>query len=441
LSPNRGERLANLKRRQVEKRATSAVGSTRASNPWDSNDSSISTATAALSAAGDASLTASLTGAEGLLQARRASTAGGSPGSSLTSSWRLSNAGAASIDGAGSGSEGGAAPPAHIGTSSGRGPLLNWHIPTGADGRFITPSAVISTQQQQQQQQQFGSGNGGSTSSQQPWGEAARGGSSSPSGWGSSLSASRAVQGHVQAGTNSSSSQQQQQQQQPHRSVSAAAVLTATGSDAQADSSNGSLGQRSSRFQQVNGGGSAPPPPVATATTGPGSPMSSSRLNSGSGLWMLRQQQQQQQAQGLRTQSAAAVFGAAAAAAAAAAGVSEWGSTTSSRLSSAGAPLSSTGGLHTATLGSPTGGSSSHQQPGVFASGAGASGGPASPSRQMAPSLSGRSSNGLRGVLGLETRPAAVGASALAGDADLEALELSPLSDPEATLRCGDSRQ
>lgn len=425
LSPSRGERLAFLKRRQVEKRAVSATGSVRGSNPWDSQDGALAAAAAAQAPTG-----------MGAMDGPRAATAG--PASAVALGWRLSNSTESPI-GAGLAQTGyspsGSPAPGedsslglNTGSSSGRGghgALLQWHIPTGPGGRVLPPGSSGAAQQQRQH-----------SSSPEPGSVASRAqGSYSPSNsWdnsSSSLSAGRAFQSSTGSAPVTGSPHAGQLLQTVSRTVSAAAVLVHTGADsysgsANADSSGSAstsgVGYRSSRFQQVRSGSSSPAPPGSSegATQGGGLPLGSSRLHGSSaggsaGFGRQQQaqptQQQQQQSLGSRAQTAAAALGARGP------GSGDWGTGTSS--SPASQMVSASG---------PNGS-------GCFASSSGASGmvsasltGAGSPTRS--PGGVGSRGGGLRGLMSGD-RPQSSGVA----EVDLAGAELAPLQDPEAGLR------
>jgi len=427
LSPSRGERLANLKRRQVEKRAVSATGSTRGSFPWDSQEGGLDAAVAAAAAAD---------GTPGLAQTvPRAATAG--PGSMGSLGWRFSS-GTSASPGAGAAQDHpgygvsispGLGEEAAAGAASNRvAPLLHWHIPTGQGGHVLPPGApAASMMSQQQQRQHSGSPDLRTTG-------AGVGAYSPSSSWdSSSLAGSGAAAAAV-------SPQSGQLLQHGLRTVSAAAVLTGTGTDSYStEGSNnlltGSLQYRSSRFQHTRSGSLSPAPAGADAgsSSTSGGMLGGSRLNSSghgsnSNPGLARQhfqQHQQQHSLGTRAQTAAAMLGSSnhggcAGPQAVGLAAGEWGTGASS------SPVSRLGSAGGATVSGCSNGS---------ATGAAAGGGPSSAGSAGSPTRSpggigSRMGSGVRGLLTAE-RPYSVGAA----EADLAGSDLAPLVDPETALR------
>lgn len=430
LSPSRGERLAQLKRRQVEKRAVSATGSTRGSTPWDSQDGAPAGALTAPPLTGST---------EGL--GPRAVTAGPLPAGAL--GWRASNSGAdfpCSTGIFGYGASSSPAPAEEAGSYAagsgsnvrgGHGSLLQWHIPTGPGGRVLPPGSAGSgavqyhPQQHQQQQPSSPEPNGGHSHSQ---------GSYSPTNsWDSSsgLAAGRAFQSSTGSAPATGSPKMGPLLQNVPRTVSAAAVLMNAAVDSHTASSSSNadssgLGYRSSRFQQVRSGSSSPAP-TETGASGQSSglPAGSSRLHgtissaAGAGAGFNRQQQQGSIA--TRAQTAAPAVGISAGSTAgystAQQGPLEWGAGSSS------SPTGRLGGGACA----PNSSSSS----GAAGPGPGSMNGAVSPTRSPG-GLGGRVGSGLRGVPSGAERPQSSGMA----EAELAGADLAPLQDPEAGLRC-----
>jgi hypothetical protein len=432
LSPSRGERLAQLKRRQVEKRAVSATGSTRCSTPGDSQDGgALASATAAAMAGTSNSADA------GPL---RACTAGPTAhGTGLN--WRL-NASSESPRGSGY-SPSGTLSPGEDGSSAfgpgsssgkgGHGSLLQWHIPTGPGGRVMPPGSPSAAQQQQQAVgslepiagafrapgRTYSPSSSYEDSSSLPIGRVARSSSGSPAVTGQPPSAGQMLQ-------------------YSSRSTSAAAVLVNAAGEACANSSSGtecssagassSAGYRSSRFLQARSGSSSPAPEGGVQPSS--APLGSSRMQGGQGLGPTstasagftrppQQPQPQLQSMGARAQTAAAAVGGAAGAYSSVQAAGEWGT---------GASNSPVG-----RFGSSCGPNSS----GCFSGGSSGAGGagsnwPSSAGAATSPTRSpGRVGTGLRGAAGIGERPQ----SSSIAEVDLAGADLAPLVDPETGLR------